>query len=78
MNFRIVDEAGKTLESGRDLDEIRRKLRVEVKQTFENLPTGEWHKDDLTRWDFGDLPEQVEVRRPGHHAQGVPGPRGPR
>ena len=72
MNFRIVDEAGKTLEAGRDLDEIRRKLRVEVKQTFENLPSSEWHKDELTRWDFGDLPEQVEVRRPGITLKGYP------
>jgi ATP-dependent helicase HrpA len=72
LNFRIVDEAGKTLEAGRDLDEIRRKLRVEVKQTFENLPTGEWHRDNLTRWDFGDLPEQVEVKRPGITLKGYP------
>lgn len=72
MNFRIIDEAGKTLEGGRDLDEIRRKLRVEVKQTFENLPTGEWRRDNLTRWDFGALPEEVEVRRPGITLKGYP------
>ena len=38
MNFKVVDEAGKPIEMGRDLDEIRRKLRIEVKETFASLP----------------------------------------
>ena len=72
MNFRVVDEAGKTIEAGRNLDDIRRKLRVELKQTFENLPASEWHRDGITRWDFGDLPEHVEVKRPGITLKGYP------
>lgn len=81
MNFRVVDEAGRTLEAGRDLTEIRRKLKVELKQTFEALPTSEWHRDGITRWDFPDLPEVVEVRRPGMVVRGYPavvdqGPKG--
>jgi ATP-dependent helicase HrpA len=72
MNFRVVDEAGKTLAAGRDLDELRRRLKVEVRQTFEELPAGEWRRDDLTRWDFGDLPEEVEICRPGITVKGYP------
>jgi ATP-dependent helicase HrpA len=72
MNFRIVDEVGKTLEAGRNLEVIRRKLRVELKETFENLAAGEWHRDGLTRWDFADLPETVELRRPGMTVRGFP------
>jgi len=72
MNFRIVDEAGRTLTIGRDLEAIRRKLRVELKQTFEELPTSQWHRDGITRWDFDDLPEMVEVKRPGLVVKGYP------
>lgn len=72
MNFRIVDEVGKTLAVGRDLEALRRKLRVEVKQTFEELPTSQWHRDGITRWDFDDLPEKVEVKRPGLVVRGYP------
>lgn len=72
MNFRVVDEVGKTLAVGRDLEAIRRKLRVELKQTFEELPTSQWHRDGITRWDFDDLPEKVEVKRPGLVVRGFP------
>ncbi|HEX8914045.1 MAG TPA: DUF3418 domain-containing protein [Humisphaera sp.] len=72
MNFRVVDETGRTLENGRDLTEIRRKLKVELKATFASLPTGPWHRDGVTRWDFPDLPERVEVKRPGITVRGYP------
>ncbi|QOV91144.1 DUF3418 domain-containing protein [Humisphaera borealis] len=72
MNFRIVDEVGKTLAIGRDLETIRRKLRVELKQTFEELPKSQWHRDGITRWDFDDLPEMVEIKRPGMVVRGYP------
>ncbi len=72
MNFRVLDAAGKPVEMGRDLNEIRRKLRVEVRETFASLPDSPWHRDGITRWDFDDLPEQVEVRRPGITLRGYP------
>lgn len=72
MNLRVVDEAGKTLAVGRDLDDLRRTLRVEVRRTFDELPGGEWHRDGVTRWDFADLPETVEVKRPGLVVRGHP------
>jgi ATP-dependent helicase HrpA len=72
MNFVIVDEAGKPIEMGRDLEEIRRKLRIEVTETFASLPQSEWHRDGVTRWDFPDLPEQIEVVRPGITLRGFP------
>jgi ATP-dependent helicase HrpA len=78
MNLRVVDEAGRTLAAGRDLEELRRKLRVEVKATFEQLPSSEWHRDGITRWDFADLPEMVEVKRPGLGRPRAPGDRRPR
>ena len=60
------------IEMGRDLDQIRRKLRIEVRQTFSTLPAGPWHRDGITRWDFEDLPETAEVRRPGLIVRGFP------
>jgi ATP-dependent helicase HrpA len=66
MNFRIVDQQGKTLQAGRDLAEIRQKLGLAARATFEKLPPHpEFHRDNLTRWDFGDLPERIEIKRHG-------------
>jgi ATP-dependent helicase HrpA len=72
MNFRILDEAGKIVAEGRDLDEIRRELRIEVQRTFEKLPPAPFHRDEVKRWDFGDLPEKIEVKRHGLSLAGFP------
>ena len=72
MNFRILDEAGKIVAEGRDLDEIRRELRIEVRRAFETLPPAAFHRDEVKRWDFGDLPDKIEVKRHGLSLAGFP------
>jgi ATP-dependent helicase HrpA len=72
MNFRVLDDAGKVVIEGRDLDEIRRRLRIELKSAFSHLPPGEWNRDGIRRWDFGDLPERVEVDAGGYRIEGHP------
>lgn len=72
MNFRIIDDAGEIVTAGRDLDAIRRRLGVEARKTFQKQPPSEFHRDNITSWDFGDLPERVEVRRNAMTLQGYP------
>jgi len=72
MNFRVTDESGKQVAFGRDLTEIKRSLGAMARSVFEALPPTQWHKDNLTRWDFGDLPEQVAALNRAHMALGYP------
>jgi ATP-dependent helicase HrpA len=72
MNFRIVDESGKQVATGRDLAKIRRDLGIRARSTFADLPAGPYNRADVTRWDFGDLPEKVEVRLHGATLLGFP------
>jgi len=72
MNFRVVDTTGKTVAAGRDLEEIRRKLGLKARESFAAMPPGEFHRDRVTRWDFGDLPEHVELKRGGMTLLGYP------
>jgi len=66
MNFRIIDQHGKVIQAGRDLAEIRQKLGLAARATFEKLPPHpEFHRDNLKRWDFGDLPRRIEIKRHG-------------
>ena len=65
MNFKIVDEAGKQLAMGRDLNELRRRLGIKVKTTFEQIEHPKFNRDDVSEWDFGDLPDSVQVQRHG-------------
>jgi ATP-dependent helicase HrpA len=72
MDFRVVDSQGNGVTAGRDLAEIRRALGVRAKQAFATLPSNEWNREQLTRWDFGDLPERVEIRHQGMTLAGYP------
>lgn len=65
MNIRVIDEAGKTLAASRDLAELREKLAGVTRDAFKDLPRSPFNRDNLSRWDFGDLPESVSVRKPG-------------
>jgi ATP-dependent helicase HrpA len=73
MNFKVVDESGqKILDQGRDLDVLRQKMGGEAKDQFQNLPKGDFEKKNLTRWDFGVLPSQVDLAVGQRSVNGFP------
>jgi len=72
MNFRVIDAAGKQIAVGRDLVQLRADLQVEVRNSFANSPVSEHDRDDITHWDFGDLPERVPIKRHGLTLWGYP------
>src|SRR5947207_829695 len=73
MNFNVVDQDGNTVKMGRDMEAIRRELGMKARETFRAPgPPSEFHRDGIMSWDFGDLPENVEVRRNGVTLQGFP------
>lgn len=72
MNFRIVDQAGKDVAHGRDLALIRRRLGMQARASFAAAPPPEFHRDGLTRWDFGDLPQRIEIAQSGMTINGYP------
>lgn len=72
MNFRILDQAGNEVASGRDLGSIRRRLGMQARASFAAAPPPEFHRDGLTRWDLGDLPERVEIAHAGMTINGYP------
>jgi ATP-dependent helicase HrpA len=51
--------------SGRDLNEIRRELGVRAQADLSKLIDSPWNRDNVTTWDFGDLPERVEIQKHG-------------
>lgn len=62
FNFRVFDNAGKLLAAGRDLVGLRKELGVKAQSVFKELPSSEWNRDNLTRWEFDELPRKVEVK----------------
>lgn len=72
MNFRIVDQAGKEVAEGRDLGLIRRRLGMAARASFAAAPPPEFHRDGLTRWNFGDLRGRIEIAHAGMTINGYP------
>lgn len=72
MNFRVVDGGGKEVAMGRDLGMIRRQLGLQARASFADNPPPQFHRDGITRWDFGDLPERIEVHHQGMTLNGYP------
>ncbi|MBP5320414.1 MAG: ATP-dependent RNA helicase HrpA [Kiritimatiellae bacterium] len=64
MRFRVVDTDGKELGSGREITTLIRMFGDE-RPVAAPVSASTWHRDGLTRWDFGDLPARVDVGKAG-------------
>ena len=77
MNFKVVDEHGRQLAMGRSLAALRAELGAEAQKTFQAVAgkdarvADELH-DEITDWNFGELPELLEIRRKGQVLIGHP------
>ncbi len=65
LNYRVIDSHGKPLAEGRDLAELRRNLDTQAQVHFESLPESNWERSGIERWDFGELPERIEITHHG-------------
>ncbi len=70
LNFKVVDEQGRQLAMGRNLAHLRSELGPAARAMFQSAverdaPVAEGMHDRITDWDFGKLPEVLELRRGG-------------
>jgi ATP-dependent helicase HrpA len=77
MNFKVVDEHGRQLAMGRNLAALRAELGAQAQRTFQQLAdrdtkVAEGLHEAITDWDFGELPELLEIRRGGQVLVGHP------
>ena len=76
MNFKVVDDHGRQLGMGRSLSQLRAELGSQAQQSFQQLASGdakvaEGLHENITDWDFGELPELLEIRRKGGGGEAV-------
>lgn len=73
MNFAVIDDREKLIRTGRDLAALKSELAGEVKERFSSVAgkgrNRQFEKGEVRQWDFGDLPETVELDR---HTKGYP------
>ena len=61
MNIRVVDESGKVLGTGRDLQTLREQLAGTVQASISKAARGGGEQQGLTAWTFGELPREQEL-----------------
>ncbi|WP_369292454.1 ATP-dependent RNA helicase HrpA [Burkholderia pseudomallei] len=78
MNFKVIDEHGRQLAMGRNLAQLRAELGAQAQQHFQKIaaaatlaPAAALY-EHLTTWNFGKLPELLEIRRRGETLFGYP------
>ncbi|MEO8779974.1 MAG: ATP-dependent RNA helicase HrpA [Rhodanobacter sp.] len=59
MRFRLHDERGQTLASGRDLIALRGQWEGQAREAFSRKTDIELTREDVARWDFEAIPVQV-------------------
>lgn len=65
MNFRVIDHDNQVLAVGRDLPSLQRELSGMSEAVLSELPTSDIEKNNITEWNFGDLPNVVELEQHG-------------
>ncbi|MCA9266462.1 MAG: ATP-dependent RNA helicase HrpA, partial [Planctomycetales bacterium] len=64
MNVRVLDDEGNAVAEGCDLKQLQNSITFDAPTTSSSVAIDQrWHRDALTSWDLGELPEQVLVRR---------------
>ena len=71
MNYRVIDDAGRELATGRDLAALKTQLGQAAQLTFARAEPG-IERAGLTSWDCGDVPEQISFERAGRKLTGFP------
>jgi len=77
LNFKVVDENGRQLAMGRGLPQLRAELGQQAQHSFQSLVetdarVAEVVNEKISEWDFGELPELLEIDRAGHRLIGHP------
>ncbi|GJL71857.1 MAG: ATP-dependent helicase [Nitrosomonas sp.] len=73
MNYKVIDDAGNELAMSRNLAQLQSQLGQAAQLTFAQADAEEKNsieRDNVIRWDFGDLPEEITFTRMGKQLTG--------
>ena len=73
MNYRVINTAGEELATGRDINALRKQFGQAATTVVRSEGTKSFERDNIRAWDFGDLPQYVEVNINGRTVRAFPG-----
>lgn len=71
VNIQVLDERGRCIARGRDLSVLRERYREQAQEKIQSAAVG-IERDQLTRWDWDALPEEVQLKRGGIQLRAYP------
>jgi ATP-dependent helicase HrpA len=78
MNFKLVDEHGRMLSMGRSLAQLKAEHGRDAQASFQTIAAADKQvaqavlHENLVDWNFGELPELMEIKRGGKSLMGFP------
>lgn len=75
MTFTILDEKNKAIVTGKNLQQIKEKLNEQVQQVLTKVTqtkNAEIEKNNITNWDFGDLPQVYQQKQHNYIVKAYP------
>ncbi len=78
LNFRVVDEHGRMLSAGRNLSQLKAEHAPAAQASFQSMVSRDKSvaqvvsQDDIVQWNFGQLPEIMEIRKKNEVFIGYP------
>ena len=77
MNFKVLDDFGRQIEMGRNLAALKSELGAQAQKSFQAVAAQDSEishesEQEITEWNFGVLPEIMEIKRRGQSLIGHP------
>lgn len=72
MNIKIVEDDGAIVSEGRELATLRKRYGIKASEAVAAIDAPEWNREGLKTWDFGDLPESLELKRANSSLKAFP------
>jgi ATP-dependent helicase HrpA len=72
VSFQLLDKRGRQIDIGRDLARLQARFGESAREDFAQMSETGMERNSIQDWDFGDLPEAVELQRNGVRLCGYP------
>lgn len=72
MRFEILDAEGSCIDEGRNIEHLQNKYLDQIEESLASNESNAFERTDLRDWNFGDLPEFVEINTQGVQMKGYP------
>ena len=61
IRYSVLDEKGEEIKNSRDINLLQKELVATINTSAMDNIRSDWEKEGITRWDFGELPEQIPL-----------------